>query len=156
MRTPSLTSGIGGAERAPHVTSQTADAALLAGRLLLVALYLVSAAGKWADLGGVVNALASQGLPLPSLLGPLAAAAELGGALLVVLGFRTRIAAAGLVAYSLLATLVFHDFWTLADPALRDGQFLHFMKNLGLIGGFLLLVGAGPGRFSLDARRTRL
>lgn len=34
-------------------------------------------------------------------------------------------------------------------------QQIQFMKNLGLIGGFLLLIGSGPGRFSLDAMRGR-
>lgn len=77
---------------------------------------------------------------------------EAGGAALVILGFVTRPAAAGLIVSTIAATLLAHDFWTF-EAAARRMQQIRFMKNLGLIGGFLLLIAAGAGRISLDAGR---
>jgi putative oxidoreductase len=130
------------------------DINLLVGRLLLVALYLVSATGKWDDLLGLAATLDGQGFPAPMVLAVIAATAELGGALAVALGFRTRSAALGLIAYTVLATLTFHAFWQLQAPE-AQAQSIQFLKNLGLIGGFLLLSAVGPGAYGLDSWQHR-
>ena len=134
--------------------NEGADAALLVGRLCLAAIFLWSGLGKIGGFGGFAGMLASQGLPAPTLAALVAVVLEAGGAALVILGWLTRPAAAGLLLFTIAATLIAHDFWTLAGPE-RQMQQIQFMKNLGLIGGFLLLIGSGPGRFSLDALRGR-
>jgi putative oxidoreductase len=133
---------------------EAADAVLLVGRLCLAAIFLWSGVGKIGGFGGFVGNLASQGLPLPTLAALLGIALEAGGAALVMLGLFTRLAAAGLILFTIAATLIAHDFWTLEGPE-RSMQQIQFMKNLGLIGGFLLLIGSGAGSFSLDAARGR-
>jgi putative oxidoreductase len=134
--------------------SEGADAALLVGRLCLAAIFLWSGLGKIGGFGGFAGMLANQGLPAPTIAALVAVALETGGAALVILGLLTRLAAAGLILFTIAATLIAHDFWTLEGPE-RSMQQIQFMKNLGLIGGFLLLIGSGPGRFSLDALRGR-
>lgn len=129
------------------------DAALLAGRLLLVALFAISGVDKLGQIGGIAQALDSKGIPLPMVAAWIGTLAEVAGAIGVALGYRTRIAAAALLVFTVVATVLFHNYWAFAADA-REGQFIHFFKNVGLVGGFLLLIGAGPGRFSLDARRT--
>lgn len=128
------------------------DTHLLLGRLFLVALYLQSALGKWAGPGGVAAAIEAHGWPAPWLFAAAAAGGELAGAAGVAAGLATRTAAYGLVAYTVLATLTFHAFWASPDPATAEAWFLHAGKNLGLVGGFLVLAAAGPGRLSVDAR----
>ena len=74
-----------------------------------------------------------------------------GGAL-VLIGFQARLAALALVVLTVLAKLIFHDFWSLAG-AEREMQFINFLKNLSMIGGLLLVVGFGSGPLSLDRDR---
>lgn len=126
-----------------------ADASLLAGRLLLVVLYLVSGSGKWGDLAGTVAIIAGKGFPMPFAFAVIAACAEILGSLAVVFGVLPRLAALGLAVYTLVTAFVFHAFWAMPDAAAAKMQSLHFLKNLGLAGGFLILAGAGPGRFAL-------
>ncbi len=56
-----------------------------------------------------------------------------------------------LAAFNLVATVVFHAFWAVpADQAFM--QQLMFFKNIGVLGGLLVLAAAAPGRWTLDAR----
>lgn len=125
------------------------DVSLLAGRLLLVVLYIVSGFGKWSDLTGTAERIATKGFPEPLAFAVLAAGAELVGSLAIILGVLPRLAAVGLAVYTLVTAFVFHAFWALPDAAAANMQSIHFLKNLGLAGGFLVLAGAGAGRFAL-------
>ena len=58
-----------------------------------------------------------------------------------------------LVAFLVPVTLSMHSFWTVRDPMMAQIQFAMFMKNLGLLGGALLVAHLGAGSYSLDARR---
>ncbi|WP_170936997.1 MULTISPECIES: DoxX family protein [Rhodomicrobium] len=127
--------------------------ALLIGRWALATAFVVSGAGKFlGGIEGVAGTLAAKGLPYAMPLAIVAAAVELGGGLLVVLGFQTRLAALALIVFTIAATYLFHNFWAV-DPAQYQAQFVHFLKNLSIIGGFLVLVAAGPGRISVDGAR---
>ncbi|MGH8115755.1 MAG: DoxX family protein, partial [Rhodanobacteraceae bacterium] len=122
---------------------------LLVGRLGLSLIYILSGIGKATAYGATAKILVAEGLA-PGLL-PLVILAELGGGLAIVCGFLTRWAAAGLFVYTILAGVIFHaDF---AD----HGQWINFMKNLAIAGGFLVLIVHGPGTLSIDAwlRRRR-
>ena len=77
----------------------------------------------------------------------LAILIEVGGGLLLILGYQTRSASFALAAFTLVTALVFHsDF---AD----QNQMIHFLKNVAITGGFLVLASSGPGAYSIDARR---
>jgi putative oxidoreductase len=129
--------------------SDTSSAAALIGRLFLAAIFLLSGASKVAAPGATIAYIGSAGLPLPQLAFIAAAAIELGGGLALALGYRTRIAAVLLALFSLTAALTFHS-------ALSDqNQFIHFFKNIAMAGGLLQVVAFGPGRFSLDGRRSK-
>jgi putative oxidoreductase len=134
--------------------NRLADVTLLIGRLALIALFVISATGKFTNLSGTAATLASKGLPAPMVLATVAAVGELAGALGVAVGLFTRVAALGLVVFTILASITIHNYWIL-EGAARQGQFIHFMKNVGIIGGLLIVFGVGPGAFSLDAFRSR-
>jgi putative oxidoreductase len=126
---------------------------VLVARLLLALMFVLAGASKFADLGGTAAYIGSKGLPLPMLLACGAAALELLGGLAIMVGFRARIAAVALAGFTLLATLLFHNFWAMPEQQ-QFVQQLMFMKNLSVAGGLLLLFSFGAGGLSLDARRT--
>jgi putative oxidoreductase len=126
------------------------DAILLIGRILLVVMFLFSGFGKFADLSGTAAQIASKGLPMPMLLASLAATAEILGGLMIVVGWQTRIAALGLMLYTLIAAYYFHDFWTMPEGAEHMNAMIHAMKNLSVAGAFLMLAAVGAGRYSID------
>jgi putative oxidoreductase len=124
-----------------------ANLAELAGRVLLAAIFLISGLGKISGYSGTQGYMESMGVP--GMLLPLVIALEIGGALAIIVGYRTRLAAAALAAFSLAAGFLFHGG---ADQM----QQILLLKNVSIAGGFLLLVARGAGAWSLDARREHL
>ena len=125
---------------------------VLVGRILLGLIFVLSGIGKIAGFEGTVGYVAKGGLPMPELVAALTILIELGGGLMLVFGFFTRWAAFALAVFTILAALVFHNFWTATD-AMRMGQETNFLKNLSITGGMLVLAMFGPGAFSVDAKR---
>ena len=103
-------------------------AADLAGRVLLGFLFIHEAWSKLAALDAAAAYTEAYGLPAQLL--PFAIALELGGGLLVALGFLTRLAALALAVFCVVAAVVFHS--NFGDR----GQAIHFLKDLALAGAF--------------------
>lgn len=116
------------------------------GRLLLAIIFISSGVEKLADPSGTVDYIAAANLPLPWVAYAIAVLAELGGGLLLVLGYQTRMAALVLAVFTLASAIGFH--MEFAD----QNQMIHFMKNLAITGGLLQVAAFGAGAFSLDAR----
>ena len=128
------------------------DVLELVGRVLLAALFLVSGVNKILGYDGVGRYMASAGMPMPEILLPLAILLEIGAGVALVVGFRTRWAALGLIVYTLIASYYFHNFWTFEgqEAVMQRNQFL---KNMAVVGGLLIVTSVGPGRFGLDRQR---
>jgi putative oxidoreductase len=125
----------------------TAGAALL-GRLLLAALFILEA---WSKLKGHGAAVAyMERFSVPSTLLPAVIVLELGGGLLLAIGWKTRPSAAALAGFCILTALLFH-----ANFADRN-QLLHFEKDLAIAGGLLTLFAFGPGRYAIGQARSPL
>lgn len=77
---------------------------------------------------------------------------QLVGGLLMTTGHATRPAAAALAASLVPTTLAGHPFWQADGPEERRNQEIHFVKNLGLLGGLLLAAADTQGRPSLRWR----
>lgn len=119
--------------------------AALVGRLLLAALFLIDG---WSKVRGYAPAVAyMQRFSVPGLLLPAVILVEVGGGLLVAIGWQTRCAALALSIFCIVAALLFHT-----DFADRN-QVLHFQKDLAIAGGLLALFAFGPGRFSIVGSR---
>jgi len=118
----------------------------LIGRLLIAAPFLLSGVGKLAAYDRVVAMITAAGLPLASLGWVIAIVVEIGGGLLMIAGFRARIAAFVLAAFTLAAAVFFHR--NFSDP----NQMIHFLKNIVIIGGLLNIAYFGAGPLSLDNR----
>jgi putative oxidoreductase len=124
----------------------------LVARALLALVFIVAGVSKFGGLAGTAGYIASKGLPLPGVLAFLTAALEVVAGVAVLIGWRARLAALVLALFTLLASVLFHNFW--AMPAEQQMmQQLMFMKNISITGGLLLLVALGAGGWSLDARR---
>lgn len=123
----------------------------LVARLLFVALFLPAGLSKLTGFEGITGYIASVGLPLPQVAAALAIVVEIVGSVALIAGFQTRIAAAVLALFTLVATVTFHAFWG-AAPEQAYVQQLMFFKNIAVVGGLLLLVANGAGAFSLDAK----
>ena len=125
-------------------SSNVAD---LAGRLLISAMFLVSGLGKISGYAGTQAYMEAAGVP--GALLPLVIALEVLGALAIIFGYRTRLAALALAGFSIAAAVLFHGG---ADPMQR----IMLMKNFAIAGGFLFLAARGAGDWSIDARRSSL
>jgi len=131
-------------------TSPIDDATALAGRVLIAVLFVPSALGKLANLSVVSQAIGAKGLPLPALLAVAVIALEVVASAAIVAGWRVRWAALALGAFTLVAGFLFHDFWN-APQAIAMAQQQAFFKNVGIVGGLLLLAAHGPGRFAISS-----
>ena len=126
----------------------------LIGRILLALIFITSGFGKITGFDGTVGYIASKGLPMGAVVAVIAIVVELGGGLAVAFGFMTRWAALALAVFSVLAGLIFHNFWGVpADQVMM--QQINFWKNISIAGGFLVLAAFGPGAISIDAKRGR-
>ena len=126
---------------------------IVAGRVLLALMFVLAGFQKFGNLGGTAGYIASGGLPLPMVLAVLVAALEVVGGLALAVGFQARYAALALGVFTLLASVLFHNFWAMpADKAFV--QQLMFMKNLAVAGGLFAVAALGAGPVSLDARRA--
>ncbi len=121
----------------------------LAGRVLMAAIFLMSGYGKLTDFSGTAGLMASKGMPMAEFLAAGAIVFELGGAIMLVLGWKMRWGALMLVLFTIPATIIFHNFWA-ADAAEYEGQLINFMKNLAMIGGLLYMMAFGAGPLSVD------
>lgn len=125
------------------------DLTLLLGRILVVAIFPVSAYYKIIQWPGIVRPVAATGVPYAEYIAIAGTTVELVLPLLVIVGLFTRWAAFGLILYVAAATYIGHPVITRVPADAFFRELMGQMKNLAMIGGLLMLVGAGPGRFAV-------
>lgn len=123
------------------------------GRILFSALFIMSGISHFQYTDAMTAAADGAGVPFPRASVLVSGAVILVGGILVLFGFAARIGAAMIAAFLLTAALTVHDFWTYADPQESAAQMAHFLKNIAIAGGALLLVYFGPGPYSVDAAK---
>jgi putative oxidoreductase len=125
------------------------------GRLCLVAIFALSAvSNKIPNFSKVAEQMASAGVPIPTVALAAAIVFLLVGSVSVLIGYQARFGALLLLLFLIPATYYFHAPWKAATPGETTQQTIHLLKNLGLMGAMLLIMAAGPGPGSLDARKT--
>ena len=128
---------------------------LLAARLLLGWIFVFGGWRKLMGMDAFITSLVNRRVPYPAVLGWIGAPVEFFGGLALVLGAATRWATLLIIVFTIVATLIGHRYWELTDTAARRMQYSHFAKNLTIIGGLILLLVTGGGRFSVDGWRRR-
>jgi putative oxidoreductase len=118
----------------------------LVARLLLVSEFVVAVNGKIFGWDGQAAYMASHGMHFVAPLLGAALAIELLGSISLVTGFKAGPAAAVMAVYLAIVSLQLHDFWHMTGMAAGANQ-TEFFKNLGMIGGLLMIAAYGPGRW---------
>jgi putative oxidoreductase len=132
------------------------------GRIALVLMFVYSGAVKLLDIAGTGASIASKitippeindavsqivatvGLPIDQILAIIIGVIEVVAGLLIAFNVLTRTAAVVLLIFMALTVFHYHDFWNLQGPERQD-QMIHAMKNLSIMGAFLILI-AWPRR----------
>jgi len=125
--------------------------AMLIGRILLAAVFLVAGARKLMGVAASAGYLAKLGFPAPEIMVWVAIVIEIGGAVLLITGWNARRAAWLLILFVAIATAMAHRFWEF-DAAQYNNQLNHFLKNAAIIGGLLYVAMLGAGALSLGPR----
>ena len=135
-----------------ELTMKTSAPVVVIARVLLALMFVLAGFSKFAGLAGTAGYIASKGIPLPMVAAILAATVEVVGGIALAIGFKARWAALGLAGFTVLASLIFHNFWAMPADQVQVNQ-LMFMKNLAVSGGLLLVYAFGAGPASIDTRR---
>ncbi|MHB8621802.1 MAG: DoxX family protein [Sulfuricaulis sp.] len=123
----------------------------LLGRILMAVIFLLSGIGKIGNFSGTLGYMTSQGVPMTELLLVITIIIEVGSAVMLILGWKARLAAAVLFLWMIPVTLTMHNFW--AAPADQHMlQQIMFLKNLAMMGGMLFVVAFGSGPYSLERK----
>lgn len=120
------------------------NTATLAGRAMLAAIFIIAGFSKIGAYAGTQAYMESAGLP--GLLLPAVITFEILGGIAILAGFQTRVVALMLAGFTLMASLLFHSDFS------QQMQMILFMKNIGLIGGFMVLAAQGPGEWAFNPR----
>jgi putative oxidoreductase len=131
----------------PNIT----NAAALVGRILIAIIFIKSGWGKIGGWDGTAGYMAAKGLPMVPLLLAATIALELGGGLMLAIGWKVRWAALLFFLWLIPTTLIFHAFWGI-DAAQVQNQMNHFLKNVAIMGAMLVVFAFGPGAYSVDKR----
>ena len=126
------------------------DAVLLAGRMLVAALFVQSGVSKplaWSD---ALDEISSYGMPRATALLAPAIAAQFIGGLGVAVGLFTIPCVLVLLTFMVPATFYIHGYWRYTGES-RKHHFNGLFQNLTVSGGLVLLLATGPGAWSLDA-----
>ena len=114
----------------------------LIGRILLSALFLIEGIGKISMQEDVMMYMENYGIP--GILFIPAVILEILFPLLLIVGYKTKLAAFVMALFTFTVAIIFHtDF--------SDGmQLIFFLKDLAIAGGFMIIIAYGSNKFSLD------
>ena len=114
----------------------------LVGRILISALFLLNGIFKISNYDGTIGWMESFGMPgillIPAII------LEILGPVLIIIGYKTKLAAGLLSLFCIVTAVIFHNDFA------NQMQFTSFLKNIALAGGFLILFVNGAKGFSLD------
>ncbi|HEY6394549.1 MAG TPA: DoxX family protein [Candidatus Binataceae bacterium] len=117
----------------------------LAGRILLGAIFVLAAMGKFANPAMMISYMSAHQVSGAIPLLYLSAVIELVCGLMVIVGFRARLAALILFLWLVPVTILIH---------MHPFDQVNTLKNFAIMGGLLMLASAGAGGYSVDGREA--
>ncbi len=120
------------------------------GRVLLALVFVLSGIAKLGAIASTSAHMAAFGIPYPRILVWGAVALELGGGILLIAGFLTRLMGTLFFFYLLALALIFHAYWTVTGAA-AHAQHVAFFEHLAMMGGMLYVAAFGAGAYSIDS-----
>jgi uncharacterized membrane protein YphA (DoxX/SURF4 family) len=127
------------------------DWILLMARVCLSMPFLYSGVDKCWRWTAAQREVAASGVPWPTLFHVAVVATQLGAGASVLIGIEAPLGAAVLCLFLIPVTVLYHPFWKRAGSDLVT-EADHFLLNLAVIGGLLMIVGFGGGRLSVFER----
>ena len=114
----------------------------LIGRIFISLIFLIAGVGKIFNYEGTIGYMESFGVPgyllIPAII------IEILFPLLVIIGYKTKLAAIILALFSILLAVIFHTDFS------NQMQLMSFLKNFAIAGGFLIIFIRGAGKYSID------
>tara|TARA_Y100000591_G_C21785257_1_gene673413 strand:- start:528 stop:914 length:387 start_codon:yes stop_codon:yes gene_type:complete len=117
----------------------------LLARVMISSIFLFSGVNKILNYEGTVGWM--EGFGIPGILLLPAIVIEIIFPLLLIFGYKTKIAAIGLMLFSLITAFIFHFDFS------NQMQIIAFLKNVGLAGGLLFIIINGTKGFSLEKNK---
>ncbi|MFM0736159.1 DoxX family protein [Paraburkholderia xenovorans] len=127
------------------------DGVILVARILLMVLFVMFGWSKLTGFSGTVAYMATTGAPVPGLSAAIAVVMEFVVGLALLVGFYTRPLALLLALYTLGTAIIGHHYWNMTGE-MQYANMINFYKNISIMGGLLLLVVTGAGKYSIDRR----
>jgi putative oxidoreductase len=119
----------------------------LVGRIFISLVFLLSGINKIGNYEGTISWMESLGMPgiflIPAII------LEIGAPILIMIGYKVKISAVLLSLFCLATAIIFHTDFS------NQMQFVSFMKNIALAGGFLFLVINETKEFSLERKLSK-
>jgi putative oxidoreductase len=113
----------------------------LLARILLAAIFLISGVRKVMAFPIVAGMMAGKGFPFAEVFLVATIVLEIVGGIMLIANWNAKYAAWALAAFTLAAGAIFHGFWHVwnAPPPQFNNEFNHFLKNVAIVGGLLLV-----------------
>lgn len=121
-----------------------------AGRILLALIFVLVGFSKLGAPAGAIANMSKHGIPYADKLVWAVIALELGGGILLMVGFLTRLMGAAFFFYLLVLAVIFHGYWTMTGTE-AHAQYNDFFQHLSMAGGMLFVVAFGAGPYSIDS-----
>ena len=117
----------------------------LIGRILISSIFLFTGYNKVFNYSGTISWM--EGFGIPGFLLAPTIVLEIILPLLIIIGYRTQLAASLLAIFCITTAVIFHlDF---SDQM----QTIQLLKNFGLAGGFLFIVVNGPKKWAIESKK---
>ena len=114
----------------------------LIGRIFISLIFLIAGVGKILNYEGTIGYMESFGVPgyllIPAII------IEILLPLLIIIGYKTKLAAIVLALFAALLAIIFHTDFS------NQMQLMSFLKNFAIAGGFLIIFIRGAGKYSID------
>ena len=104
----------------------------LVARILISALFLLNGVFKISNYDGTIDWM--EGFGIPGILIIPAIILEIVGPILIILGYKAKIAAGFLSLFCITTAVIFHNDFS------DQMQLGSFLKNIALAGGFLFIL----------------
>ena len=114
------------------------------GRMLYGALMVFAGINNFRHFKVMVELTKSKGMPVPTLCVVAASAICILGGFSILANYHIKLGVLLIWLFLVPSTLIIHNFWTVEDPMLRGNEQAHFLKNLMILAGALIIL-ALPG-----------
>ena len=126
----------------------------LVGRIIFGGFFVFNGINHFLNVGPMAEYAAAKGIPLPEVAVLLSGVLLVVGGLSVLFGFMPEIGLACIALFLAVVSPLMHNFWDISDPVQRLNEMGHFMKNMALFGGSLIMLAVPrPWPYSVEGRR---